>query len=258
MNTLEAAPLRILHEGNDFLVLYKPAHLLIHPSKPGGPRTLLHHLKDLCAYELRNGGQLSIINRLDRETSGIVLVATTTHAARRFGKAMARRQIHKGYLAIVCGWPESNSFTIDAPLRRKGEILPSPIWLKQIVHPDGRPSSTHFKVLQRLTHPAHENQRFALVEATPITGRTHQIRVHLAHCGHPVAGDKIYGPSEECYLSFIDKGWSPALARKLIFDRHTLHSHLMNVENISYHCPLPDDMNSWLKEARESHLSRFI
>jgi len=248
MDALPAVPLELIHEGEDFFVVFKPAHLLVHPTKPGGPRTLLHHLSELCAYELRNGAKFSIVNRLDRETSGIVLVATTPHAARRFGKAMARRQIHKGYLGIVTGWPEEDAFTIDAPLRRAGEIEPGPIWLKQRIHPDGRPSATRFHVLRRFVHPRHNQQRFALVEAIPLTGRTHQIRVHLAHCGHPLVGDKIYGPSEECYLSFIDKGWTAGLAQKLIFDRHALHSHWLEVEGRAFHCPLPEDMDSWLRE----------
>ncbi len=106
----------------------KPAPLQIHPSKPADSGlTLWDGLCALLGYELANGGQISIINRLDRETSGVVLVAKNSPTARRFGKAMMRRQIHKTYLAIVWGWPGSGSATIslDAPILRAGDVMPS-------------------------------------------------------------------------------------------------------------------------------------
>ena len=109
----------ILDENEDFLIVDKPAHLLVHPSVPGNPPPLL---EALCIYELANGGALSLINRLDRETSGIVLVAKHKEAAGELGKAMERREFRKSYHAIVWGWPEEDEFTVEAPLRRKGEI----------------------------------------------------------------------------------------------------------------------------------------
>ena len=97
---------RIVAETDDYLVVDKPPFLLIHPSKPDGAPTLWAALRELLAFELVNGGQVSIVNRLDRETSGLVLIAKNREAARRFGKAMERHQIEKEYLAIVHGWPE--------------------------------------------------------------------------------------------------------------------------------------------------------
>jgi 23S rRNA pseudouridine1911/1915/1917 synthase len=97
---------RVVAETQDYLVVDKPPFLLIHPSKPDGTPTLWAALRELLAFELVNGGQVSIVNRLDRETSGLVLIAKNAVSARRFGRAMERRQIEKEYLAIVHGWPE--------------------------------------------------------------------------------------------------------------------------------------------------------
>ncbi len=222
---------RVIDETADYLVVDKPAPLQVHPAKPGGPPTLLDGLHDLLAYEIINGARLSIINRLDRETSGLVLIAKHRDAARVFGKAMMRRQIDKTYLALVHGWPERDHFTIEAPLRRLGEVEPTPVYLLQGVHPGGAPSRTDCRVLRRWERPLSHASRFALVEAHPHTGRMHQIRVHLAHIGHPIVGDKLYGPhGPTCYLKFIDTGWTPALAAKLLFPRHALHSSRLAME----------------------------
>ena len=108
----------------------KPPFLLIHPSKPDGTPTLWAALRELLAFELVNGGQVSIVNRLDRETSGLVLIAKNAEAARRFGRAMERRRIEKEYLAIVHGWPEWDNTRGRCAARRQGEHGPSAIWLE--------------------------------------------------------------------------------------------------------------------------------
>ena len=105
----------------------KPPFLLIHPSKPDGTPTLWAALRELLAFELVNGGQVSIVNRLDRETSGLVLIAKNAAAARRFGLAMELHLIEKEYLAIVHGWPEWGNTTVNAPLARRGEHVSSAI-----------------------------------------------------------------------------------------------------------------------------------
>ncbi|MEO5719729.1 MAG: RNA pseudouridine synthase, partial [Chthoniobacterales bacterium] len=183
-------------ETEDYLVVDKPPFLLIHPSKPDGTPTLWAALREVLAFELVNGGQVSIVNRLDRETSGLVLIAKNHATARRFGLAMERRLIEKEYLALVQGWPEWEETTVDAPLARQGEHGPSAIWLKQAIHEKGAPALTDFRVENRFVR---RDSRFAIVRAIPRTGRTHQIRVHLAHLGHALVGDKIYGPNEKLY-----------------------------------------------------------
>lgn len=228
----------------------KPAFLLIHPSKPDGTPTLWAALRELLAFELVNGGQVSIVNRLDRETSGLVLIAKNAAAARRFGLAMERRQVEKEYLAIVRGWPEWENTILDAPLARQGAHGPSAIWLKQAIHEKGAPALTEFRVENRFVrHEAGREDCFAVIRAIPRTGRTHQIRVHLAHLGHPLVGDKIYGPNEELYLRFIETGWTEELQRQLLLPRHALHSTRLRIEGeFDWQSALADDLLSWTKE----------
>ena len=204
---------QIVAETDDYAVVEKPPFLLVHPTKPGGPRTLWSELRNLFAFEIANGGQVSIINRLDRETSGLMLIAKTSAAARRFGLLMQEQRIAKEYLAIVWGWPEWDSTTVNAPIGRAGEFGASRIWLKQAVHAKGAAAITRFMVADRFVRAG---DRFAIVRAIPQTGRTHQIRVHLSSLGHAIVGDKIYGPDENYYLEFIENGWTPELERALL------------------------------------------
>ena len=238
----DAHDFSIVAEREDFIVVEKPPFLLVHPSKPTGARTLWGELRHLLAFEIANGGQVSIVNRLDRETSGLVLVAKSSGAARRFGLMMQEQRIAKEYLAIVRGWPEWDSKPVEAPLARQGAHESSVIWLKQAVHPAGAPARTDFQVEQRLTHGA-TGDRFSIIRAAPRTGRTHQIRVHLASLGHPIVGDKIYGPDERLYLQFIETGWTPELARRLLLPRHALHSAALEIESGErWTSPLPPDL----------------
>ncbi len=251
MNPRTGVQFEILGETDDLLSVNKPAGLLVHPTKPGGPLTLWDGLRDLLGYEIVNGGQVSLINRLDRETSGIVLVAKSSEAARSAAMAMQHGRIRKEYLAITHGWPPMENFVVDAPIVRLGEVAPAEIWLQRAVHPAGAVARTEFSLVSR-----HEvgNAPFAVVRARPITGRTHQIRVHLAHAGFPVLGDKIYGPSPQNYLEFVKTGWTRALAARLLFERHALHSCGLaldwNGSLLQWSAPLPPDMAGFLEKGR--------
>ncbi len=237
----------VIEEAADHIVVDKPAPLQIHPKKPDGAPTLYDGLRDMLAFEIANGGQVSIINRLDRETSGVVLIAKTAAAARRFGLAMQARQFRKTYAALVHGWPDWGAMICAAPILRKGEIEPSPIWVKQTVHPQGAECLTEFRVSARCEK---DGRRFSLIEAKPVTGRMHQIRVHLAHLGHAVVGDKIYGADERCYLDFIETGWTDDLQSRLLMRRHALHSCELALDTDEdgrlWRAPLPEDMRAWL------------
>ncbi len=234
-------------EGDGWIVVDKPAGLLTHPTRPDGAPTLWDGLRALLAYELANRGQLSIITRLDRETSGLVLLALTPATARKLGLAMQRGQIAKEYLAVVRGWPEAGDWVIDAPLIRQGEVRPSAVWLKRCVDPRGAAACTRVVVEKRW---ARAGEKLALVRARPQTGRTHQIRVHLAHAGHPLVGDKIYGGRDTAYLEFIETGWTPKLAAELLLPRHALHACGLEfdagtgVQRVG--CDLPDDLRGFL------------
>ncbi|MEM9479125.1 MAG: RNA pseudouridine synthase [Verrucomicrobiota bacterium] len=236
----------VIDETEDYIVVVKPAPLLVHPSVPGNPPTLLDGLEGLLAFDLANGAQLSIINRLDRETSGLVLVAKNKEWASRFGKAMQRRAVEKEYLAIVWGWPVEDEFVCAEPIRQMSEFMESAIWVKRCVNPEGQVSETRFVVERRFERETSNGNQFALVRAKPVTGRMHQIRVHLAHLGHAIVGDKIYGPGEHCYLNHIETGWTPELERELLLPRHALHSAKLEVEvngeSFSWECGLPEEM----------------
>jgi 23S rRNA pseudouridine1911/1915/1917 synthase len=238
-----------VYEDHWFLVIDKPANLLVHPTGPGRPDTLWDELQRLLAFEIVNGAQISLVNRLDRETSGLILVAKASDTARRLGLMIARHRIRKVYTAIVCGWPAEEEFVVEQPLLRQGLVRPSRIWLKQAVHPDGSPALTSFRVLARLKKG---ERSFALIEAEPKTGRTHQIRVHLAFAGHPIVGDKIYGPDENCYLEFIESGWTPSLEAKLLLPHQALHASSLSFDfeetRFSFSSPLPSDLKTFLSD----------
>jgi 23S rRNA pseudouridine1911/1915/1917 synthase len=156
---------------------------------------------------------------------------------------MQEGKIRKRYVAILTGHPAVDFFRVDAPIVRRGEVMESAIHLERMVHPAGAAAATEFRVVERF-----ENRVgiFSLVEASPLTGRTHQIRVHAAHAGHAVAGDKIYGPSRECYLEFVRTGWTAALAKRLWLPRHALHSAALGLEwdgeELEWTSPLPADL----------------
>lgn len=239
---------QILDETADWIVVNKPAPLQIHPSKPADRGyTLWDGLKAMMSFELANGGQVSIINRLDRDTSGVVLVAKNTATARRFGKAMMRRQMQKTYLAIIHGWPSWEEQSVNAPIRRQGEVMDSVVWVKQMVHEGGAPCLSHFRVLHRWNNSGNP---YCLIDASPHTGRMHQLRVHLAHLGYPIVGDKLYGSSESYYLEFMETGWTEKLKAKLLLRRHALHSHTLEVMDtcppLQWKAPLPRDLVDFL------------
>ncbi len=238
----------IVAETDDYLVVDKPALLLVHPTKPNGARTLWCELRDLLAFELANGGQVSLVNRLDRETSGLILVAKNSASARRFGLLMQQQRIAKEYLAIVWGWPEWESTTMDAPLLRQGSLGASAIYLRQTIHLEGAEAKTEFQVERRFRRATTAGDKFSLIRARPLTGRTHQIRVHLAALGHAIVGDKIYGPNEQYYLQFIETSWTPELQRALLLPRHALHAAKLSAAGESWESPLPNDLAEFCRD----------
>lgn len=212
---------RVLDECDDWLVVDKPAPLIVHPANRKPEPTLLGGVEHLLAYEIENGACPAIVNRLDRETSGVVVVAKHTAAARDLGGIFTRREAHKEYLAVVHGWPAAAGWSCEEPILRAGELGPSAIWVRQIVHPQGKPCVTRFEVVARFERA---EGRFAVVRCWPETGRMHQLRVHLAHGGHPIVGDKLYSGTGEEYLEWMAAGWTEDLGRRLWLPRQALHA----------------------------------
>ena len=229
------------------MVVDKPAPLIVHPTSRKKEPTLLGEMNAMLEARGEEPGGLSIINRLDRETSGLVLVARTPGAARAFGKAMMRREISKEYRAIVRGWPEWELLRIDAPILRLGELEESLVWVRQAVRVGGKPSVTTLEVLRRIER---REGKFSLLRVTTETGRMHQIRVHCAHAGYPIVGDKIYGGDENCYLEFMEGGWTESLRDRLLLDRQALHASGLTVPwggvPRDWEAPLPADLAVFL------------
>jgi 23S rRNA pseudouridine1911/1915/1917 synthase len=243
MNLQVAVGFETIDESEDWIVVNKPAPLIVHPANNQPEPTLLGGLEQLLAYEIQNGARLGIVTRLDRETSGLVLVAKNQSAARELGRIFERRQAKKQYVAIVHGWPESETWDCEQPLRRASELGPSEIWVRQVVGPGGRQCRTRFQVEKRFER---EGRRFAEIRCLPETGRMHQIRAHLAASGFAIVGDKIYSGDGSEYLEWMATGWTPELQRRLLLGRHALHAAgleiVWNGVPVRWEAPLPDDM----------------
>jgi 23S rRNA pseudouridine1911/1915/1917 synthase len=230
----------VLAEDDTFLAIDKPAGLPMHTTAKFWRNTLVALLRERYPAE-----PLQICHRIDRETSGVLLIARRPDAATFLKKAFARRAVEKSYLAIVHGLPPDEG-TIDLPLR----LLDTRTHLMMGVVEGGLPSVTDYRVLER--YPAH-----ALVACRPRTGRQHQIRVHLAALGHPIAGDKLYRASEQHFMDYCDGGMTPELLAA--FDglpRHALHAHRLTFPHprtgapLTVESPLPPDLRAFLDEHR--------
>jgi len=230
----------IVQEHPSFLIVDKPSGWLVHPTRPDGTFTLIDWLRERYPGEF-----LSLVSRLDRETSGLLLVARGKENASAFGKMQQRREIHKTYLAIVHGRPPAAG-VIDQPLDRLGKHQPSRIYIRQAVVPGTYPAVTAFKTSGTRTHPNHGE--ITLVEASPKTGRLHQIRAHFDHLGFPILNDKIYGKDDEYFINYIDK----VSKKRQEVGRHCLHSFRLSfslnfgseVVSVSVEIPLAEDLNS--------------
>ncbi|MBI3876033.1 MAG: RluA family pseudouridine synthase [Verrucomicrobia bacterium] len=204
----------ILHEDDGLLVINKPAGLACHPTKKGPMSSLISRVR----LHLGDAAKAHLINRLDRETSGVVLVAKNDEAARELRKLWETRVVQKEYRAIVHGRVRDERGVIDAPL---GKDEHSEVAIKNCVRADGAAARTEFAVLRRFTRAEGE---FTLLHVTLHTGRKHQIRIHLAHFGHPIVGDKLYGGDEMLYLDFVKERLTEEQRCRLILENQALHA----------------------------------
>jgi 23S rRNA pseudouridine1911/1915/1917 synthase len=229
----------VLLEDETFLAIDKPAGLPIHTTAKFYHNTLTALLRE------RYPGQgLQVCHRLDRETSGVLLVARGPVPSSFLKRAFARRLVRKSYLALVHGRPQPSEGTIDRPIK----LLDTPTHVMMGVAADGLPSVTNYRVERELA--AH-----ALVSASPQTGRQHQIRVHLAAIGHPIVGDKLYRASERQFMDFCDGGMTPALLEA--FDglpRQALHAQRLSFPHprtgaeVTVESPLPPDLAQYIAD----------
>lgn len=232
----ENIPLNIVYEDADLLVLNKPAGLVVHPGAGNRQGTLLNALlyHAPCLREIPRAG---IIHRLDKDTTGLMVVAKSLEAHTKLVAELAARQIDRQYLALVAGeWIAGK--TIDLPIGRH----PTTRTKMAVMQISGRPAVTHFRCHQRFVG-------YTLLHAKLETGRTHQIRVHLSHDGSPLVGDSLYG-----WRYKVPKGASPALQEAIrAFQRQALHAwklafnHPLTHEALAFEAPVPEDFQSLLK-----------
>ena len=227
----EPIPLDVVYEDADLLVIDKPAGLVVHPA-PGHARgtlvnALLHYAPDLSVAGTNRPG---IVHRLDKDTSGLIVVAKTDRASTSLVAQWASRAVKKNYVALAAGLLEPDEGTIDAPIGR------DPLQRQRMaVTPKGRPAITHFSVRERF-------KTATLLDVEIETGRTHQIRVHLAFIDHPVVGDPVYGRSGAARDA-------PAVPRQFLHAAHLAFRH-PDGRDVAFDAPLPPDLQSVLDDLR--------
>jgi 23S rRNA pseudouridine1911/1915/1917 synthase len=269
---VKASSPEILFEDDDVLVVNKPAPMVCHSAARPGHTSLAEWIRRVgVAAPLRGAPgctahravaaptfvvkrlPVRMINRLDRETSGLVIVAKNERAAKNLGKQVLRREIQKEYIAICWGEFAEPRGVIDTPI---GMTSDSVVYTKRVIDPAGKPSVTEFEVVTAIAKRDHGTGRFSVVRLRPRTGRAHQLRVHLSSSGHPIVGDKIYGPDEKLYLEFIKYGVTDSMLARLLMPRHALHAEFVGFEHprtqqpVHFRAPLPEDMARFIEEHR--------
>jgi 23S rRNA pseudouridine1911/1915/1917 synthase len=253
----EAIPLTVVHEDRDLIVIDKPAGLVVHPAAGNWTGTLVNALLAHCGDSLSSIGGVrrpGIVHRLDKDTTGLMVVAKTDQAHRALQRQFAAHgrdgRLERAYLALAWGRPPRQSGDIRAAIGRKRTSR-----TKMTVVPEGtgREAATHYQLLESFSFgkdPASSLLRLELE-----TGRTHQIRVHLAHIGHPLLGDDTYGAGFRTFASKL-----PAAARSALkaLNRHALHAAVLGFEHpatkepMRFESPLPADMAHLLAALREA------
>lgn len=242
----EDIPLNIVFEDGEMIVIDKPAGLVVHPAAGHATGTLVNALIAHCGDSLSGIGGVKrpgIVHRLDKDTTGLMVVAKTDRAhqalAAQFADHGRTGPLERAYLAFVWGVPREPRGTVDAPLGRHPRSRD-----KIAVRSDGRPSITHWRVLERF--PGKDGKpAVSLIECRLETGRTHQIRVHMAHIGHPLLGDPVYGPGFRTKAARLPEKAGQALEG---LGRQALHAYLLAVQHptkgqqLQFRSELPVDL----------------
>jgi RluA family pseudouridine synthase len=233
----------VIHDDCDILVVSKSGNLPVHAGGKYIRHTLVARLREDF------GEKLDLTHRLDRETSGLVMLCRTRDAARALGAAFREGRVEKRYLAVVRGSPRDDVFEVSAPLRKIGKRHPIPRVVAD--SRSGKPARTAFRVLERLGG-------MTFLEAWPTTGRTNQVRAHLELSGHPVVGDKTYGLPAHLLRRMVADPDDPEVRAHLVLPRHALHhanmvfAHPRTGLRLSLAADLTDDLQAFLDRARRN------
>ncbi|MBX5484834.1 MAG: RluA family pseudouridine synthase [Myxococcaceae bacterium] len=235
-----------LYLDDHILVVDKPAGLPMHPTARYHRGTLVTLLKVRYGEDFR----ADPAHRLDRETSGIIVCGRTLEACQRLMRSFMGGEVHKEYLAVVEGAPPEDEFEVDAPIAEGTDAVRIAVRIDRVV---GKPSRTRFRVLQRFER---DGEPFALVRAYPMTGRQHQIRIHLREAGYPIVGDKMYGPDMGYFDRFSRKCLEPEAWVRLRLPRQALHAAALRLphphtgQEMRFEAPLPEDLQAFLDGRR--------
>ncbi|MCF1466491.1 RluA family pseudouridine synthase [Agrobacterium vitis] len=255
----EDIPLTVLYEDKDLIVLSKPAGLVVHPGAGNWTGTLVNALIHHCGDSLSGIGGVKrpgIVHRLDKETSGVMVVAKNDiahrHLADQFADHGRSGPLERAYQALVWGRPRGLRGTIDAALGRAGDRTKRTV--KREDTDDAREAITHYQVMERYGEKPDATCLASLVECRLETGRTHQIRVHMAHIGHPLIGDPEYGAAFKTKANLL-----PEAAKAIVnnFHRQALHAYLLAFEHpttgdvMHFEAPIPDDMETIIEALRD-------
>jgi 23S rRNA pseudouridine1911/1915/1917 synthase len=251
----EDIPLDVVYEDADVIVLVKPPGLVVHPGAGNWTGTLVNALIHHCGDSLSGIGGVKrpgIVHRLDKDTSGVMVVAKNDNAHRHLSEQFADHgrtgPLERAYQAIVWGRPKTLKGTIDAPLGRAGDRIKRAV--KKVDTDDAREAITHYTVIDRFLEKPDSTALASMVECRLETGRTHQIRVHMAYVGHPLIGDPDYGAAFRTKSNLL-----PPAAKTVVdhFPRQALHAFLLQFEHpatgktMHFESPMPDDMRALVK-----------
>lgn len=250
---MHSVELDILHEDDDLVVLNKQPNVVVHPAGRHRYGTLINalHLRYRRPDDPERDIQPKLGHRLDRETSGVLVVCKTDRARRSVQAQFEGGLVGKEYLCIVEGCPGSDHGRVDAPIGRSTDGVVS---MQQAIRPDGLTAATRYEVVERLG-------RFALARALPETGRQHQIRVHMLHLGHPVLCDELYTGRHTFALSEV-RPLGPGEEDRVLLERQALHSHRITLnhpatgEPLTLRAPMPEDMQAVVAALREASVGR--